>query len=94
MPVTVQRALGLVARRHGARVAVRHGDTTLTFAELDRRAAAIAQGLMAAGLGRGDRVAVMLPNCADYIAIAMACAQGALCMVPVNYRYTGTELRR
>ncbi|MEK7946017.1 AMP-binding protein [Pigmentiphaga sp. YJ18] len=94
VPVTVQRALGLVARRHGARVAVRHGDATLTFAELDRRAAAIAQGLMAAGLARGDRVAVMLPNCADYIAIAAACAKGALCMVPVNYRYTGSELRR
>ncbi|MBN9477329.1 MAG: AMP-binding protein [Burkholderiales bacterium] len=93
-PVTVQRALGLAARRHGARVAVRHGDATLTFAELDRRAAAIAQGLVAAGLVRGDRVAVMLPNCTDYITIAMACAQGALCMVPINYRYTGTELRR
>lgn len=94
MPVTVQRALGLAAQRHGARVAVRHGDTTLTFAELDRRAAAIAQGLMAAGLVRGDRVAVMLPNCADYIVIAVACAKGALCMVPVNYRFTGAELRR
>ncbi|MCA0326634.1 MAG: AMP-binding protein [Proteobacteria bacterium] len=94
VPVTVQRALGLAAQRHAHRVAVRHGDTTLTFAELDHRAAAVAQGLIRAGVTRGDRVAVMLPNCADYIVIAMACAKAALCMVPVNYRFTGAELRR
>jgi len=92
--VTVQRALGLAARRRAARVAVRHGDTVLTHAELDRRATAIARGLLSTGLARGDRVAVMLPNCVDYIAIAIACAKAALCMVPVNYRFTETEVQR
>lgn len=93
VPVTVQRALGLVARRRPDKVAVRHGGTCLTHAQLDSRAAAIAQGLLALGLQRGDRVAVMLPNCADYIAVALACAKAALCMVPVNYRFTGAEVR-
>lgn len=93
VPVTVQRALGLAARRRPGKVAVRHGATVLTHAQLDRRAEAIAQGLYALGLKRGDRVAVMLPNCADYIAVALACAKGALCMVPVNYRFTGAEVK-
>lgn len=93
MPVTVQRALSLAARRRPGRFAVWHGGTVLTHAELDRRAAAIGQGLLALGLQRGDRVAVMLPNCPDYIAIACACAKAALCMVPVNYRFTGAGLR-
>ena len=90
----MQRVLDLAFQRYGARIAVYHNDTALTFTELGRRAAGIAQGLMAAGLSRGDRVAVMLPNCADYIVIAAACAKGALCMVPVNYRFTGAELHR
>jgi acyl-CoA synthetase (AMP-forming)/AMP-acid ligase II len=93
VPVTVQRALGLAARRWPAKVAVRHGNTVLTHADLDRRASAIAQGMQRLGLACGDRVAVMLPNCADYIAIALACAKAALCMVPVNYRFTGAEVR-
>lgn len=92
--MTVQRALGLTARRRATQVAVRHGDTVLTHAELDRRAEGIAHGLLALGLARGDRVGVMLPNCVDYIAIAIACAKAALCMVPVNYRFTAAEVQR
>lgn len=65
----------------------------LTYAELDRRAAGLAQALLGMGLRRGDRVAVMLPNCVDYIVIAIACAKATLCMVPVNYRFTGAEIR-
>lgn len=92
--MTVQRALGLAARRRPDKVAVRHGNTVLTFRELDQRAGAIAQGLLGLGLRRGDAVAMMLPNCPDYIAFAIACAKAALCMVPVNYRFTSAEVRQ
>ena len=93
VPVTVQRALGLAARRRPGKIALRQADATLTYVALDQRAAAIAQALLALGLRRGDRVAVMLPNCFDYIALAIGCAKASLCMVPLNYRFTAAELR-
>ncbi len=51
------------------------GDTphrTLTFADLDADADALAHGLAAAGINRGDRVAVMVPPSADFFALAFA----------------------
>src|SRR4029077_8343060 len=40
------------------------GDETLSFASLARRSAQVAAFLAGAGAGRGDRILVMLPNCA------------------------------
>jgi len=37
-------------------------DTVITYGDLDRRARAIAHGLMLKGVRRGDRVAIMLPT--------------------------------
>lgn len=50
------------AARHPDRVAIVGGDTRWTYAELDRRADAVAAGLLAQGLQPGDRVIVHLPN--------------------------------
>jgi len=63
----------------------------LTYQQLDERANRLANGLIGLGLQRGDRVGAMLPNCEDYIVFALACAKAVLCMVPVNYRFTGAE---
>nr|APD72141.1 non-ribosomal peptide synthetase 10 [Streptomyces sp.] len=46
------------AVEHPGAVAVRHGRTTLTYGELDRRASVVAAGVRAAGVGRGAGVAV------------------------------------
>ena len=54
------------ARRYGDRVALRFAGRALTFAELYDRARAFANALGAAGIGRGDVVAVHLPNCPQY----------------------------
>ena len=43
-------------------------------------------------LGTGDRVGVMLPNSVDYVAVGYAIAKSGLVMVPLNYRFTGTDL--
>jgi 1-acyl-sn-glycerol-3-phosphate acyltransferase len=37
-------------------------DTVVTYGDLDRNARAVAHGLMLRGIGRGDRVAIMLPT--------------------------------
>jgi long-chain acyl-CoA synthetase len=64
--VPVGALLAGSARRFGEHVAVHYYGRDLTFAQLHARAAAFAQALRAAGIGRGDVVALHLPNCPQY----------------------------
>ncbi|MFE6133250.1 (2,3-dihydroxybenzoyl)adenylate synthase [Streptomyces sp. NPDC056437] len=43
-----------------------------TYGELDRRADRLAAGFLAAGIGRGDRVVVQLPNVAEFFEVVFA----------------------
>jgi long-chain acyl-CoA synthetase len=64
--VPVGAILAGSARRFGDQPAVHYYGRDLTFAQLYARASAFAQALGAAGVGRGDVVAVHLPNCPQY----------------------------
>ncbi|GAA1286711.1 AMP-binding protein [Pseudonocardia aurantiaca] len=64
--VPVGAVLAGSARRFGDRTAVHFAGRDLTFAELHARASAFANALGAAGIGRGDVVAIHLPNCPQY----------------------------
>jgi long-chain acyl-CoA synthetase len=63
----------------------------MTHLELDRAARRLGLILLARGLKRADRVAVVLPNCMEYVVIAIACAKAGLTMVTLNYRFTAQE---
>jgi malonyl-CoA/methylmalonyl-CoA synthetase len=64
----------------------------LTFGELDDRARRMAGALSARGLAPGDRVAVHLPNCVEFIDLLIACARSGYILVPVNVLYREREL--
>src|SRR5690606_35410581 len=51
--------------RHRSAEALVSDSETLTYAELDQRTAALADGLAAAGVRRGDLVAIDLPRSID-----------------------------
>jgi acyl-CoA synthetase (AMP-forming)/AMP-acid ligase II len=55
------------AERFGERDAIRAGDDAWSFAELDRRSDAFAAHLAAAGIGPGDRVAMMMTNRVEFV---------------------------
>ena len=68
------------------------GDTRWSNAEFRGRAARIAGGLRALGIGLGDVVAVQLPNIPEYLATyAAVCALGAV-MQTVHMPYRRAEL--
>ncbi|MEU3214464.1 long-chain fatty acid--CoA ligase [Streptomyces sp. NPDC006971] len=84
MFLSVASALGESARSHPDRVAVVDADTRLTYRELWTRALRCAGALRASGVRPGDRVAVLLPNTADFLyAYYGALAAGAT-VVPVH----------
>ena len=65
----------------------------LTFAEVDAAADRYARGLAAEGVSRGDHVALMLPNCPEFVPVIFALARLGAVAVPVNTAYRGELLR-
>ncbi|MDR5815253.1 AMP-binding protein [Caballeronia sp. LZ033] len=89
--------LGEALARHASdrpdALAVIDGAERLSYAELHRRADAIAHGLRDLGIARGDHVAVWLTNCAEWIACWVACARIGAVVVPINTRFKTDEVR-
>jgi long-chain acyl-CoA synthetase len=65
-------------------IAVRLGDTELSYAELDQRSARLATLLAARGVGVGDRVGVMLPNVPEFPIAYYAVLRAGAIVVPMN----------
>ena len=65
---------------------------TFTYAELHRRTDRLTGWLAAQGIGKGDRVALLAPNCAEYFEIQFACGRLGAIMLPLNWRLTVPEL--
>jgi long-chain acyl-CoA synthetase len=65
----------------------------ITYAELDRLSAQFAAYLRGElGLARGDRVAIMMPNCLQYPVSTFGILRAGLTVVNVNPLYTAREL--
>ncbi|WP_185996672.1 class I adenylate-forming enzyme family protein [Nocardioides campestrisoli] len=73
-------------------VAVRTDEGVTTFGELDVTASRIAQGLAAAGVGPGSRVAVLGPNDPETLVTVHGVARSGAVPVVVNHLLVGREL--
>ncbi|MFT5081801.1 MAG: acyl-CoA synthetase (AMP-forming)/AMP-acid ligase II [Planctomycetota bacterium] len=74
-------------------VALRFGDRTTTFAELDRHSNQTASGLRAAGLGPGARVAVLAMDSDDVFKLLFGIAKAGCVFTGINWRLAPTEVR-
>ena len=63
-----------------------------TYAELDADVDAMARGLLAAGIRKGDRVGIWAPNCAEWTITQYATAKIGAILVNVNPSYRTHEL--
>jgi long-chain acyl-CoA synthetase len=77
---------------HRARPAYICMDRTMRFGELDERSRAFAAWLQAQGLGKGQRVAIMLPNLLQFPVAAAGVLRAGCTAVCVNPLYTPREL--
>ncbi len=64
-----------------------------TYREFVAEVDALAQGLLAAGLGKGDRVGVWAPNCPQWTLTQYATAKVGAILVNINPAYRAHELR-
>src|ERR1700722_11943440 len=66
--------------------------TTSTWAQVDRRSSQVAQGLLAEGIGAGDRVAFLDKNSVAFFEVAFGAAKINAVPVPVNWRLAPAEM--
>jgi long-chain acyl-CoA synthetase len=81
-----------VGRRADHEALVELGGERLTYQQLWDRAARVAGGLRAAGVERGDRVAIRLPNGNDWALAFWGIQFAGAVVVPVNTRLTESEV--
>ncbi|GAA5146667.1 acyl-CoA synthetase [Nocardioides marinquilinus] len=91
-----QHALGDLPRRSARRFpdkpAIVDGPTSLTFAELDAAVDRAAAALAAAGLAKGDRLALLSHNCWQFAVLDFATARVGVVLVPVNFMLGAGEI--
>lgn len=66
------------------RLALRQGDTALIYSDLVNQSRRVATMLGTHGVQAGDRVAILLPNCIEYLPIVFAIWQVGAVGVPLN----------
>ncbi|MFF3572797.1 class I adenylate-forming enzyme family protein [Nocardia jiangxiensis] len=81
------------ADEHPAAEMVIDPKTRLTYAELDRTTAHLAGVLVAAGVGKGSRVGLLMPNSAQWVQIAVAVTRIGATLVPLSTLLRPPELR-
>ena len=96
-PPADRRTLGDVIRdgaaRWGDRPAFVVDDVSVTYQEADARSNAVANALLALGVRKGDRVAMLMENCVELIDVWFACGKIGAIEVPINTAYRGEYLR-
>jgi long-chain acyl-CoA synthetase len=85
--------IAAVAAAEPGRLALVDGDVRLSYGELDQRINRLARVLADFGVGRGDRIAVLLRNRAEVFVAWNAVGRLGAIPVPVSYRFTPPEIR-
>ena len=82
--MNLAESLARAAAAHPDRVAIRLGEDTVTYAELDDASARVAGLLAARNVGPGDPVGIMLPNVPQFADIYYGVLRAGGVVVPMN----------
>jgi acyl-CoA synthetase (AMP-forming)/AMP-acid ligase II len=86
--------IGRYARTKPDRLALVHGETRVTWEELDARADRVAAALAAEGFRLGDRVAVLGENSIEYVEVFFGALRAGACVVPLPTMASADALAR
>ncbi len=90
--LTVYELFRSRAKRDPDAVAIECGETRVTYRELDARVRRLAGGLASRGVRRGDRIAILSENRAEYLELEMAAALLGAIVACQNWRLAREEL--
>ncbi len=91
-----ERVIGRIledkARRDPAHVVYQFGDAPLTVGALDERVNRVANAFLELGIKKGDKVALMLPNCPEFLYTWFGLNRIGAVEVPINVALKGVGL--
>jgi crotonobetaine/carnitine-CoA ligase len=81
------------AARDPNKVIYQFGDDPMELGALDNEISKVANGFLALGVKKGDKVAILLPNCPEFIYVWFALNRIGAVEVPINTALKGEGLR-
>ncbi|GAC1327303.1 MAG: fatty acid--CoA ligase [Candidatus Dormibacteria bacterium] len=91
-----ERALADFVREHARRApdspCISFGGATMSFQEVDRRSSRVANALVAAGVGSGDRVAILARNTPVFFEAAFGASKVNAVLMALNWRLAAPEI--
>jgi long-chain acyl-CoA synthetase len=78
--------------RYGGKTAIVLGERRLSYAGLNEASIKVASALVGMGVARGDRVALLLPNSPEFVAIYFGIVRVGAIAVPLDIKYKVDEL--
>ncbi len=67
--------------------------TEITWSEFNKKANRFANLLLTRGIKKGDKVAILLMNCLEWLPVYFGILKSGAMAVPLNYRYTADEIK-
>src|SRR5882724_7437621 len=92
MPSRIGDALRWYATYTPNKIAVISSAGTQTYAQLWSRVCRLGSGLAELGLVPGDGIALLMQNSSRYLEIYQAAALMGMAVVPLNFRFTASEI--
>lgn len=89
---SIVEAVSQHAQHHPQRIAILFEDQTITYEQLYRDTAYFAQALILWGVQRGDRIAIFLGNCPEFVVAYLGIQLAGGIVVLVNSQYRQVEL--
>jgi acyl-CoA synthetase (AMP-forming)/AMP-acid ligase II len=92
MPDTIDQLVRAQCATYGSKEMVIDPTCRMSYAELDASTRELAAALVHAGVGKGTRVGLIMPNCVQWVQIAVAVTRIGAVLVPLSTLLQAPEL--
>ena len=93
-PIAWSAQLNVLSQRFAQHIAAMDGrGNSLSYAQLNQRAHALAAHLRQQGIQEGDPVGTLIPNSTDAVWVSYGVRLSGACETPLSWGYTADELR-
>ncbi len=91
LPLSLPALIAWAADEYNDKTAIKEGDRRVSYDELAQLGCRAAAAFVAAGIEKGDRVAIWAPNMTEWIEAAIGLESVGAVLVPLNNRLQGKE---